>query len=65
VVITKPTRENIMKKIAASMKSRMQSAARWYAESWSHMDPAVALGMFGTGMVAVPMTAAATQADAR
>lgn len=54
-----------MKKFTTTIKTRMQSAARWYAESWSHMDPAVALGMFGTGMVAVPMTPATAQAESR
>lgn len=54
-----------MKTFAATIKTRMQSAARWYVESWSHMDPAVALGMFGTGMVAVPMTASTTPAQSR
>ena len=46
-----------MKKFAATITSRARAAARWYAESWSHMEPAVALGMFGTGMVAIPLAA--------
>ena len=49
----------------ATVKSRLQAAARWYAESWSHMDPAAALGMFGTGMVAIPLTEAVADADLR
>lgn len=54
-----------MKNFATTIKNRIRAAATWYVESWSHMDPAVALGMFGTGMVAIPMTASATAADAR
>lgn len=47
-----------MTKLAATIKSRARAAARWYMESWSHMEPAAALGMFGTGIVAIPMTVA-------
>lgn len=54
-----------MKKFAATIKSRAGAAARWYAESWSQMDPAVAMGMFGNGMVAIPLTAAVADADVR
>lgn len=48
-----------MKNVVTTIKTRARAAARWYLESWSHMDPAAAMGMFGTGMVAIPLTAAA------
>lgn len=48
-----------MKKITA----KIRSAARWYAESCAHIDPAAALAMFGTGMVAVPVSLAPSEAD--
>lgn len=44
--------------------AKIRSAARWYVESWQHVDPAAAVGMFGTGMVAVPMTLAPSEANA-
>ena len=43
-----------MKRTAATIMSRLRSAGRWYLESWAHLDPAVALGTVGTGLVAVP-----------
>lgn len=43
-----------MKRTAATIMSRVRSAGRWYLDSWAHLDPAVALGTLGTGLVAVP-----------
>lgn len=40
--------------------AKIRSAALWYAESCQHIDPAAAVGMFGAGLVAVPMTLAAS-----
>ena len=54
-----------MKNIATTIKNRIIAGARWYAESWSNMDPAVAMGMYGNGIVAIPLTAAVADADAR
>jgi len=54
-----PTKENIMDKFAA----KIRSAARWYMESCSHVDPAAAVAMFGTGIVAIPMTPGANPGE--
>ena len=43
--------------------AKIRSAARWYAESWQHVDPAAAVGMFGTGMMAVPVTLTAGEVN--
>lgn len=44
--------------------AKIRSAARWYVESCSHIDPAAAVAMFGTGMVAVPVALGSDQAGA-
>lgn len=43
--------------------AKIRSAARWYVESCSHIDPAAAVAMFGSGIVAIPMTPAAKPAE--
>ena len=54
-----------MKNIATAIKNRIIAGARWYAESWSNMDPAVAMGMYGNGVVAIPLTVSVAEFDAR
>lgn len=43
--------------------AKIRSAARWYVESCSHVDPAAAVAMFGTGIVAIPMAPGANPAQ--
>jgi hypothetical protein len=53
-----------MKRFAATIKHRVRSAGRWYVDSCSHLEPATALGMFGTGMVAIPVSLTPSPAEA-
>ena len=54
-----------MKQTAATIMRRVRSAGRWYLDSCSHLEPAAVLGMFGTGLVVVPVDLASSHGHDR